>query len=460
MKLSVVILAAGKGTRMKSQLPKVMQPLAGRPLLRHVIDTVRELKATSSLVVYGHGGDLVQRAFADDAMRWVEQAEQKGTGHAVRMALSQLPIMGKTLILYGDVPLITVATLSRLIEKVSDEKMLGLISLEMVDPTGYGRIVRNTAGNVTRIVEQKDADENEKKIREVNTGIFCVPNALLHQWLPALRNDNAQSEYYLTDIIAMAAADNIDIETIQPEHSWEVDGINDKLQLARLERLYQYTQVENLMRAGVTLIDPARFDQRGSITHGMDVYIEPNVILEGRVILGNNVYIGANCQLKDCEIGDNVIIKPNSLIDGAKVGAGAQIGPFARLRPGTVLAEDVHIGNFVETKKATLGKASKANHLAYLGDTIIGMGVNIGAGAITCNYDGVNKHLTTIGDNAFIGTNSSLIAPVIIGCGATTGAGSAISKDVPDNTLAVARGKQVVIENWQRPQKSKKTEKN
>lgn len=451
--LSVVILAAGKGTRMKSVLPKVMQPLAGRPLLRHVVDTAQALSARRTLIVYGHGGDLVQKAFAGTGLLWAEQAEQKGTGHAVQMALPQLPVSGSTLILYGDVPLTTAATLNRLIELVSAERVMGLITLVMDNPAGYGRIVRDATGLVQRIVEQKDANDAEKQIREVNTGIFCVPNALLHKWLPALNNTNAQGEYYLTDIIAMAAAEKVRIETVQPAQSWEVDGINDKLQLAALERVHQRVQADALMRAGVTLIDPARLDVRGSILHGMDVHIEPNVIFEGRVVLGNNVRIGANCQLKDCEIGDNVVIKPNSLIDEAIVGAGAEIGPFARLRPGTVLAENVHIGNFVETKKALIGKGSKANHLAYLGDAEIGSGVNIGAGTITCNYDGVNKHLTTIGDNAFIGTNTSLIAPVVVGAGATTGAGSAISKNVPDNTLAVARGKQVVIESWQRPVK-------
>lgn len=453
MELNVVILAAGKGTRMKSVLPKVMQPLAGRPLLRHVVDTAKALSAARTLVVYGHGGDLVQRAFAAESLLWAEQAEQKGTGHAVQMALPQLPATGRTLILYGDVPLTTTATLGRLIERVASEAVMGLITLVMDNPAGYGRIVRDAGGAVVRIVEQKDASDDEKKIREVNTGIFCVPNVLLHKWLPALQNNNAQGEYYLTDIIAMAAAENVRIETVQPEQSWEVDGINDKLQLSALERVHQRVLADNLMRGGVTLIDPARLDIRGSVTHGMDVHIEPNVILEGRVVLGNNVRIGANCQLKDCEVGDNVVIKPNSLIDDARVGAGAEIGPFARLRPGTVLAENVHIGNFVETKKAVIGKGSKANHLAYLGDADIGSGVNIGAGTITCNYDGVNKHLTTIGDNAFIGTNTSLIAPVVVGAGATTGAGSAISKNVPDNTLAVARGKQVVIDSWQRPVK-------
>lgn len=453
MELSIAILAAGKGTRMKSVLPKVMQPLAGQPLLRHVVKTAQQLKATRTVVVYGHGGEQVQKAFAADHLLWAEQAEQKGTGHAVQMALPQLPTSGITLILYGDVPLTTVATLQKLTAKVSHEKVMGLITLVMENPAGYGRIVRNKAGQVVRIVEQKDANDSEKEIREVNTGIFCVPNSLLHKWLPQLQNNNAQGEYYLTDIIAMTAAEGVAIETVQPQAAWEVDGVNDKLQLATLERVHQQVLAENLMRGGVTLIDPARLDIRGEVLHGMDVHIEPNVIFEGRVVLGNNVRIGANCQLKDCEIADNVVIKPNSLIDEAVVGAGAEIGPFARLRPGTVLAEQVHIGNFVETKKAVLGKGSKANHLAYLGDAEIGSGVNIGAGTITCNYDGVNKHLTRIGDNAFIGTNSSLIAPVTIGSGATTGAGSAISKDVPADTLAVARGKQVTVDGWQRPVK-------
>jgi bifunctional UDP-N-acetylglucosamine pyrophosphorylase/glucosamine-1-phosphate N-acetyltransferase len=453
MELNVVILAAGKGTRMKSVLPKVMQPLAGRPLLQHVLATAAGLQAARTVVVYGHGGELVQQAFGSGGLLWAEQAEQKGTGHAVLVALPQLPASGRTLILYGDVPLTSAATLTHLIARVDNENTLGLITLEMADPAGYGRIVRDAGGRVTRIVEQKDASAEEKQIREVNTGIFCVPNVQLHKWLPALRNNNAQGEYYLTDIVAMAAAEGVRIETVQPAHGWEVDGVNDKLQLAALERVYQRVQAEALMRAGVTLIDPARLDVRGTVAHGMDVYIEPNVILEGRVVLGSNVRIGANCQLRNCVIGDNVVIKPNSLIDEARVGAGAEIGPFARLRPGTELAEGVHIGNFVETKKAVIGKGSKANHLAYLGDASIGSGVNIGAGTITCNYDGVNKHLTTIGDEAFIGTNSSLIAPVSIGRGATTGAGSAISKDVPDGTLAVARGKQVIIEGWQRPKK-------
>lgn len=451
MELSVVILAAGKGTRMKSVLPKVMQPLAGRPLLRHVVATASALDSKQTLVVYGHGGEQVRKAFAADNLLWAEQAEQKGTGHAVQMALPQLPTTGISLILYGDVPLTAQATLQQLINAVDSDDVMGLITLTMENPSGYGRIIRNDKNEVIRIVEQKDANDAEKSVREINTGILCVPNARLHEWLPQLQSNNAQGEYYLTDIIAMAANGGVRIETVNPAHSWEVDGVNDKLQLSALERVFQKVQAEQLMRDGATVIDPARIDIRGTITHGMDVHIEPNVIFEGHVVLGHNVFIGANSQLKNCVIGDNVVIKPNTLIDDAKVGSGAEIGPFARLRPGSDLAENVHIGNFVETKKTVMGAGSKANHLAYLGDADIGSGVNIGAGTITCNYDGVNKHKTVIGDNAFIGTNNSLIAPVTIGKGATTGAGSAISKSVAENTLAVARGKQISIDGWERP---------
>jgi len=454
MELSVLILAAGKGTRMRSALPKVLQPLAGRPLLAHVLATAEALAASQCVVVYGHGGDMVQDSFGDmPHLVWAEQTEQKGTGHAVLVALPQLDMAGKTLILYGDVPLTTVATLRQLVDSVQGGGSMALLTAQLDNPTGYGRIVRSADGLVQRIVEQKDASADELAIGEINTGIYCVPNALLHQWLPSLRNDNAQGEYYLTDIVGMAAREGVHIQTAQPAHLWEIEGVNDKLQLAALERIYQKTQAEALLRAGVTLVDPARFDLRGELSHGMDVHIEPNVILEGRVELGCNVYIGANCQLRNCVIGDNVNIRPNSLIEDSRVGQGAVIGPFARLRPGTELGENVHIGNFVEVKKSVIGAGSKANHLAYLGDADIGKGVNIGAGSITCNYDGANKHKTVIGDEAFIGTNSSLIAPVTIGRGATTGAGSAISRNVPDNTLAVARGKQVVLEGWQRPRK-------
>lgn len=439
---------------MRSALPKVLQPLAGRPLLAHVLATAEALTVSQCVVVYGHGGDMVLDSFSDlPHLVWAEQAEQKGTGHAVLVALPQLDATGKTLILYGDVPLTSVATLRQLVDSVRGPDTMALLTAQLDNPSGYGRIVRDAEGQVLRIVEQKDASPEEQAIHEINTGIYCVPNALLHQWLPGLRNDNAQGEYYLTDIVALAAREGVHIQTAQPAHLWEIEGVNDKLQLATLERIHQRNQAEALLCAGVTLIDPARFDLRGELSHGMDVHIEPNVIIEGRVELGSNVLIGANCQLRNCVIGDNVIIKPNSLIEDARVGQGAEVGPFARLRPGTLLGENVHIGNFVEVKKSILGAGTKANHLAYLGDADIGSGVNIGAGSITCNYDGANKHKTVIGDDAFIGTNSSLIAPVTIGKGATTGAGSAISRNVPDNTLAVARGKQVVLEGWQRPRK-------
>lgn len=455
MALQVVILAAGKGTRMRSSLPKVMQPLAGRPLLSHVIAAARALGAERPIVVYGHGGDMVQQAFAGQALDWVLQAEQKGTGHAVQVALPVLAGSGRSLILYGDVPLISVPTLERLVAAVPDEQSLALLTVHLANPSGYGRIVRE-AGRVVRIVEQKDASEAEKAITEVNTGILCVPNALLHQWLPTLKNNNAQGEYYLTDLIGMATGNNVPVTAVHPDTVWEVEGVNDKLQLATLERVWQRAQADQLMRAGVTVLDPARLDIRGSVEHGQDVSLDAGVIIEGRVVLGDNVRVGAGCILKDCEIGAGSEIRPYSLIDSAVVGARAQIGPFARLRPGSRLADDVHIGNFVETKATVMGVGSKANHLAYLGDSEIGSGVNIGAGSITCNYDGANKHKTVIGDDAFIGTNNSLVAPVSIGAGATTGAGSTISKDVPDGQLAVARAVQKTIEGWQRPRKAPK----
>ena len=453
MELSVLILAAGKGTRMKSILPKVMQPLAGKPLLAHVLATAKQLQAQRTIVVYGHGGELVQKHFSDEPIGWALQAEQKGTGHAVQVALSQLPETGKTLILYGDVPLTTTTTLEKLLALVTDDNSLGLLSVNLDNPTGYGRIVRE-AGLVQRIVEQKDASEQEKLITEVNTGILCVPNKHLHTWLPTLKNTNAQGEYYLTDIIALAVADGITVQTHQPTAAWEVEGINDKLQLATLERVYQRLQADNLMRAGATIIDPNRFDVRGTVIIGMDVSFDINVILEGHNQLGNGVHIGANCSLKNCILGDGVVIKANSVLEGAIVGNNADVGPFARLRAGTQLAENVHVGNFVEIKNSILFEGAKAGHLSYIGDAEVGARANIGAGTITCNYDGANKSKTIIGADAFIGSNASLIAPVTIGDGATTGAGSAISKDVPADSLAIGRGIQRNIEGWQRPRKT------
>ncbi|HSW13834.1 MAG TPA: bifunctional UDP-N-acetylglucosamine diphosphorylase/glucosamine-1-phosphate N-acetyltransferase GlmU [Solimonas sp.] len=455
--LSVVVLAAGKGTRMKSQLPKVMQPLASRPLLAHVLDAAAVVGAARTVVVYGHGGEQVRTAFAEAPVAWVEQAEQKGTGHAVLVALPQLPAAGRTLILYGDVPLIRPQTLTRLIEAAAEARSLSLLTLEMPDPTGYGRILRGAHGRVLRIVEQKDATPAEKAIREVNTGIFCVPNELLQAWLPKLGNQNAQGEYYLTDIIAMAAAEGVAVHTVQPQQAWEVEGVNDKLQLASLERQYQRNQAEALMRAGVTLLDPARFDLRGSVEHGQDVEIDVNVILEGRVTLGHGVRIGPNVLLKNVVLGDGVIVKANTVIEGSSVGAGSDIGPFARIRPESVLGEQVHIGNFVELKKAKLGKGAKAGHLAYLGDAVIGERVNVSAGVITCNYDGANKHVTTIGDDAFIGTDSQLVAPVTIERGAYVAAGSTITKTAPADALTICRARdQKSIPGWKKPEKKRK----
>ncbi len=453
MALQVVILAAGKGTRMRSALPKVMQPLAGKPLLAHVLDASRALGAERPIVVYGHGGDVVQNAFANDAIDWVLQAEQKGTGHAVLVALPVLAQEGSTLILYGDVPLLSVSTLQRLLAVCDGKNDLGLLTVTLDNPTGYGRIVRE-AGKVSRIVEQKDANAEELLIKEVNTGILCVPNALLHKWLPELRNANSQGEYYLTDLIGMATADGVTVTAVHPDTPWEVEGVNDKLQLATLERVWQRAQADALLRAGVTIIDPARVDIRGELEHGQDVLIEPNVQINGRVVLGDGVQVGIGSVLSNCEIASETIIKPYSIIDSASIGERAQIGPFARIRPGSDLGADVRIGNFVETKATRMGAGSKANHLTYLGDAVIGSGSNIGAGTITCNYDGANKHLTTIGDNVFIGSNNSLVAPVEISSNATTGAGSTITKSVAEATLAVSRAKQITLDGWQRPTKN------
>lgn len=453
--LSVVVLAAGKGTRMKSRLPKVLQPLAGRPLLAHVLDAAAALGARTT-VVYGHGGEQVLKTFSGKELGWVEQAEQKGTGHAVQMALPQLPAQGRTLILYGDVPLIRPQTLQRLVDMVQDARSLSLLTLEMADPTGYGRILRDTQGRVQRIVEQKDGGPAELAVREVNTGIFCVPNALLHDWLPKLRNDNKQGEYYLTDIIGLASAAGVAVHTAQPGQACEVEGVNDKLQLAALERQHQRNQAEDLMRAGVTLLDPARFDLRGTLEHGQDVEIDVNVVIEGRVRLGHGVKIGPNAVLRNAVLGDNVIVKAHTVIEDSEVGAGSDLGPFARLRPESVLGENVHVGNFVELKKVKLAKGAKVGHLAYLGDAVIGERVNVSAGVITCNYDGANKHVTIIGDDAFIGTDTQLVAPVTIERGAFIAAGSTITKTAPADSLTVCRARdQKSVPGWKRPVKNK-----
>ncbi|MFP1681899.1 bifunctional UDP-N-acetylglucosamine diphosphorylase/glucosamine-1-phosphate N-acetyltransferase GlmU [Alloalcanivorax sp. C16-1] len=451
MTLAVVILAAGKGTRMKSALPKVLHPIAGRPMVQHVVDAAAALSPANTVVVYGHGGERVREAVNGERLRWAEQAEQLGTGHAVAQALPHLN-EDVVLVLYGDVPLIRPETLRDFVARVSD-RSLALMTLELDDPAGYGRIVRDDRGQVTRIVEQKDASDDQKRIREINTGILACGRRFLNDSLPKLSNRNAQGEYYLTDLIAMAVDAGMDVVTEQPADAWEVDGVNDRVQLARLERVYQRVRAEALMRDGVTLLDPARLDIRGSVSTGTDVTIDVNVVLEGKVTLGEGVRIGPNCVIRDADIAAGAVIEANSVIDGAVVGEGCNVGPFARLRPGTELAAKARIGNFVETKKARIGEGSKVNHLTYIGDSRIGKGVNVGAGTITCNYDGVNKFQTVMKDGVFIGSNSSLVAPVTIGENATVGAGSVVTKDVPDNGLAVARGQQRNIENWPRPAK-------
>ncbi|MFV5347362.1 bifunctional UDP-N-acetylglucosamine diphosphorylase/glucosamine-1-phosphate N-acetyltransferase GlmU [Acinetobacter soli] len=454
MTTTVIILAAGKGTRMRSSLPKVLQPLAGRPLLGHVIQTAKQLHAQNIITIYGHGGEHVQQQFQQENIQWVEQAEQLGTGHAVQMTLPVLPQEGMSLILYGDVPLVRQETLDQLLA-VSSATGIGMITLNVDNPTGYGRIIRDN-DKIQAIVEHKDATEQQRQIQEINTGIYCVSNQKLHAWLPKLSNNNAQGEYYLTDIVAMAVADGLEIASIQPELAYEVEGVNDRLQLAALEREFQLQQAKSLMQQGLTLSDPARFDVRGTLKIGQDVKIDINVIIEGDCELSDFVEIGAGCVLKNTRIAAGTKVQPYSVFENAVVGENTLIGPFARLRPGAELANDVHIGNFVEVKNTRIGVGSKANHFTYLGDAEVGAGSNIGAGTITCNYDGANKFKTVIGDAAFIGSNSSLVAPVHIGNGATVGAGSVITRDVSDNALAFERAQQIEKANYQRPQKLKK----
>ncbi|MCH8542201.1 MAG: bifunctional UDP-N-acetylglucosamine diphosphorylase/glucosamine-1-phosphate N-acetyltransferase GlmU [Alcanivorax sp.] len=449
MELAIVILAAGKGTRMRSDLPKVAHPLAGKPMLGHVIDTARALSPGSICVVFGHGGDRVQREVPATDVIWAEQAEQLGTGHAVAQAMPHIS-EEVVLILYGDVPLIRAETLRDFVSRVQPDT-LALMTLEMADPGAYGRIVRNAEGAVQAIVEYKDADATQKAIREINTGILACPRAFLDQALPKLSSNNAQGEYYLTDVIAMAVADGLTIDAVQPSFPWEVDGVNDRVQLARLERVYQQVQAEALMRDGVTVMDPARLDVRGNVRCGQDVVLDINTVLVGEVDIAARVTIGPNCLIRNARIGEGSHIEANSVVDGAVVGEDCHVGPFARLRPGTELAAGARVGNFVETKKTLIGPGSKVNHLTYLGDATLGRDVNVGAGTITCNYDGVNKFETHIGDNAFIGSNSSLVAPVSVGSGATVGAGSVVTKDVPEKELAVARSKQRNLSGWQRP---------
>lgn len=452
MNLEVVILAAGKGTRMRSSLPKVLHPVAGKPMVEHVVDIATDLSAKATHVVIGHAAETVKETLSHQShLQYAIQAEQLGTGHAVDQAMPNVQDDSLVLIAYGDVPLVTEKTLSTLITLCDSDK-LGLLTMTLDDPTGYGRIVRDN-GKVIAIVEQKDANVEQLKINEGNTGIMAVPAKLLKKWLPALSSDNAQGEYYLTDIIAMAVADNIEIVTSQPESAMEVQGANNRVQLAELERYYQQRVTTQLMIDGATLADPARCDVRGKLSVGNDVYIDVNCVFIGDVTLADNVIIGPNCVIENSTVGEGTVIKANSVLENTEVATNCDIGPFARLRPGTKLANKAKVGNFVETKKTIVGEGSKVNHLTYVGDCEIGTGANIGAGTITCNYDGVNKFKTEIGDGAFIGSNSSLVAPVKIGKQATVGAGSTITGDVNEEQLAVARGKQKNIDGWQRPTK-------
>lgn len=452
--MNIVILAAGMGKRMQSALPKVLHPLAGKSLLAHVVDTAKTLAPTKLCVVYGHGGDAVPSSFTDETLSFALQAPQLGTGHAVAQALPFIDDNAPTLVLYGDVPLSTQATLERLLAAAGNDK-LAVLTITVPDPTGYGRIVREN-GKIVRIVEQKDASETERAICEINTGIIAAPTAKLRSWLAALSNDNAQGEYYLTDVIAAAVADGVEVVSAHPADVTETLGVNSKVQLAELERHYQRRIANTLLEQGVTLLDPNRLDVRGTLQCGRDVSIDVNCIFEGEVQIADGAIIGANCIIKDARIGKGVQIKPFSHIDGAIVGAAAQIGPYARLRPGAELGEEVHIGNFVEVKKSSIAARSKANHLAYIGDAIIGSGVNVGAGVITCNYDGVNKFQTIIEDDVFVGSDSQLVAPVRIGKGATIGAGTTLTKDAPAGQLTLSRAKQMSLAGWARPVKVKK----
>lgn len=448
---SAVILAAGKGTRMYSDLPKVLHTLAGKPMIKHVIDTCYALKAQQINLVYGHGGEVMQEALSAEKVNWVLQAEQLGTGHAVNQAAAFFSDDEQVLVLYGDVPLISKQTLANLL-KAQPEGGVALLTVHLDNPTGYGRILRQN-GPVVAIVEEKDATDAQKQIREINTGVMVAKGKDLRRWLSQLTNENVQGEYYLTDIIGIAHKEGRAVEAVHPVSAIEVEGVNNRVQLARLERAFQAERAEALLDQGVMLRDPARFDLRGSLDCGQDVEIDVNVIIEGKVVLGDRVQIGAGCILKDCDIGDDSVIAPYTLIDGAKVLSHCQLGPFARLRPGSDIRQGGRVGNFVETKNTILGKDSKANHLTYLGDAVIGDGVNIGAGTITCNYDGVNKHQTLIEDNVFVGSNSQLVAPVVIKQGATIGAGTTVTHTVEAEQLMITRAKARVIDAWVRPKK-------
>ena len=452
--MNIVILAAGQGKRMHSNLPKVLHPLAGKPLVAHVIDTARSLAPGRLCLVYGHGGEIVRATLAAADLAWARQEPQLGTGHAVQQALPFLDAAGVTLVLYGDVPLIQAGTLKRLVQAA--EGGMAILTVELVDPQGYGRIVRDADGRVVRIVEQKDASAEQRCIREINTGIMAVPTARLGEWLARLSSDNAQNEYYLTDIVGMAVDAGLPVRTANPGYEWEVLGVNSKVQLAELERVFQRRLAEELMEQGVRLADPGRIDVRGVLECGRDVFIDVNCVFEGHVVLAEAVEVGPNCVLKNARIGAGARLAAFTHIEDAVVGADGMIGPFARLRPGTELAEDVHVGNFVEIKKSRIAAHSKANHLAYLGDAEIGSRVNVGAGTITCNYDGASKHKTVIEDDAFIGSDTQLVAPVVVRRGATIGAGTTLTREAPADTLTLSRAKQVSVPGWTRPVKTKK----
>jgi bifunctional UDP-N-acetylglucosamine pyrophosphorylase / glucosamine-1-phosphate N-acetyltransferase len=452
MSLSIIILAAGQGTRMRSDIPKALHRLAGKTLLEHVYNSASLLNHRQILVVYGYGGDQVKKELPHLTVEWIEQVEQLGTGHAVKQVIPYIPDKDLAMILYGDIPMITVNTLHRL-ANVAGETGFGLLTSYIDNPQHYGRIVRNEIGDVIRIVEEKDATNEERDICEINTGMMAVSASSLKRWVSSLDNKNVQKEFYLTDIIAMAVDDGVKINTINPDSAVEVRGINDRAQLAEIERYYQLIQAHQLMRRGVSIIDPSRFDLRGDLEIGQDIMIDINVLLEGRMKIGDHVNIGANCCIRDSIIGNNVEILPNCVIDNAIIGNGSRIGPFARIRPDTVLDENVHIGNFVEIKKSMVGKGTKINHLTYIGDSELGKHINVGAGTITCNYDGAMKHKTIIEDDVFIGSDVQLIAPVKIGKGATIAAGTTVTRDVENNVLAIGRSEQQTVKNWKRPKK-------
>lgn len=454
-KLSAIILAAGKGTRMFSDMPKVLHTIGGKSMLQHVIDTVKTLETDHIYVVYGHCKELLTQALSEQPVELILQAQQLGTGHAVQQVSSLIQDEENILILYGDTPLISAKTLIKLQEN-KPENGIALLTVNLPDPTGYGRIVRNSQGEIVAIVEQKDANDSQKQIKEVNTGIMLANGKQLKQWLSNLTNNNAQQEYYLTDVIALAKASGCDIVATQPAAFFEVEGVNNRLQQAALERAYQQQQAQQLMSAGMTLLDPNRFDLRGQLIHGRDVVIDTNVVIEGSVTLGNHVYIGTGCILKNCTLADHTQVSPYSVIEGAELAEYCTVGPFARLRPGSKLDPKAHVGNFVELKKAHLGEGSKAGHLSYLGDSEIGKNVNIGAGTITCNYDGANKFQTIIEDDVFVGSDTQLIAPVKIGKGATIAAGTTVTSNVGENELVISRTKQRQIASWKRPTKIKK----